>query len=157
MNGLSHIFVREEDRGTGLLLRIASSPEAVYLSKLLFNLAFMGAILCVVIPLFLFFLQMTVARAWYFISASAAGGAAITTAATILAAMVSRAGGRGSLFTIISFPIMLPVLWVSITATSSSCNAARAPSWGPVLFLLAFSGFVTAMSFLLFRFVWLDE
>ena len=157
MNGLSHIFVREEERRTETFLRLYSSYEAIYLSKLLFNVAFMCIIETAILPLFVFFLQIDVIHRAHFIAAAAAGGLAISSAATILAAMVARAGGRGSLFTVISFPVMMPVIWVAINATALSLDPKAHPSWNPCLFLLAFSGFIVAMSFLLFRFVWLDE
>jgi len=156
MNGLSHIFVREEDRGTSLFLRLHASPDAIFASKLIYNIAFMAVMLCVITPLFLFFIQVTVRDALSFAGTVAAGGLSIAAATTITAAMVAKAGGRGSLFTIISFPVLLPVLWLSISATASSLEPTGRVDHGALVFLLAFSGFITAISFLLFRFVWQD-
>ncbi len=156
MNGLSHIFVREEDQATALFLRISVTADSVFIAKFIFNQAFMMLLCAVVTPLFLFFLQVNVRHAVPFVLTVAAGGAAIAAATTILAAMVAKAGGKASLFTIISFPVLLPVLWVSITSTTAALGEA-APSCGNVVFLLAFSGFISVISFLLFRAVWLDE
>ncbi|HNW27471.1 MAG TPA: heme exporter protein CcmB [Spirochaetota bacterium] len=156
MNGLSHIFVREEDQGTALFLRTAVNVDSVFVSKFIFNQAFMAVILAVVTPLYLFFLQVQVLHVAHFIFSVAAGGVSIAAATTILAAMVAKAGGKGSLFTIISFPILLPVLWISISSTSAALNAPS-PTGGNLLFLLAFSGFISVISFLLFRFVWLED
>ena len=156
MNGLSHIFVREEDQGTALFLRTAVDADSVFVSKFIFNQAFMAVILAVVTPLYLFFLQVRVVHAAHFILALAAGGFSIAAATTILAAMVAKAGGKGSLFTIISFPILLPVLWISISSTSAALSAPP-PAGGNLLFLLAFSGFISVISFLLFRSVWLED
>jgi len=156
MNGLSHIFVREEDQGTALFLRTAVDVDSVFVSKFIFNQAFMAVILAVVTPLYLFFLQVRVVHAAHFIFSIAAGGFSMAAATTILAAMVAKAGGKGSLFTIISFPILLPVLWISVSSTSAALNAAP-PAGGSLLFLLAFSGFISVISFLLFRFIWLED
>ncbi|MDD3733191.1 MAG: heme exporter protein CcmB, partial [candidate division Zixibacteria bacterium] len=38
MAGLAQVFVREEETGTVLALRLAADPTAVYLGKLFFNL-----------------------------------------------------------------------------------------------------------------------
>ena len=156
MNGLSHIFVREEDQSTSLFLRITVPVDSIFISKFIFNQVFMLIVLAVVTPLFLFFLQVNVIHLFHFIITILAGGVSIAAATTILAAMVAKAGGKGSLFTIISFPILLPVLWISISSTNSALNSAL-PTTGNVLFLLAFSGFISVISFLLFRFVWLEE
>lgn len=156
MNGLSHIFVREEDQATALFLRVSVTTDSIFISKFIFNQIFMAVMLVVVTPLFLFFLQVNVIHVVYFILTIAAGGTAIAAATTILAAMVAKAGGKASLFTIISFPVLLPVLWISISSTTDALRQGN-PSYGNVVFLLAFSGFISAISFLLFRAVWLDD
>jgi heme exporter protein B len=156
MNGLSHIFVREEDQATSLFLRISVTADSIFISKFIFNQIFMLIVLAVVTPLFLFFLQVEVLHPAHFILSVAAGGISIAAATTILAAMTAKAGGKGSLFTIISFPILLPVLWISISSTNGALTPVL-PKTGSVLFLLAFSGFISVISFLLFRFVWIDE
>lgn len=156
MNGLSHIFVREEDQGTALFLRISVSVDSIFISKFIFNQVFMMIILAVVTPLYLFFLQVTVVHGLHFIFSVMAGGFSIASTTTILAAMVAKAGGKGSLFTIISFPILLPVLWISISSTSAALSPPS-PAGKNLLFLLAFSGFISVISFLLFRYVWLED
>lgn len=116
----------------------------------------MTIVLCVITPLFIFFMQVTVRNIAYFAGSVACGGLSIAAATTIMAAMVAKAGGKGSLFTILSFPVLLPVLWLSILATASSIEPSGHADYGTLFFLLAFSGFITAISFLLFRYVWQD-
>ena len=157
MNGLSHIFVREEDQATALFLRITMSADSIFISKFIYNQSFMMIVLAVVTPLFLFFLQVKVILISYFVLTILSGGLSIAAGATILAAMVAKAGGKGSLFSILSFPLLLPVLWVSIFATKNSLDGARPADYNSLVFLLAFSGFISAISFLLFRFVWIED
>ncbi|MBN1495811.1 MAG: heme exporter protein CcmB [Spirochaetes bacterium] len=156
MNGLSHIFVREEDQATALFLRVSVTTDSIFISKSIFNQVFMMILLIVITPLFVFFLQVNVIHIAFFILSVAAGGIAIAAATTILAAMVAKAGGKGSLFTIISFPVLLPILWVSINSTTGALRQT-APSYDNPVFLLAFSGFISVISFLLFRSVWLED
>ena len=115
MNGLSHIFVREEDQSTALYLRITISADSIFISKFIYNQMFVMIILAVVTPLFVFFLQVKVIHVIHFILSIVAGGIAIAAATTILAAIVAKAGGKGSLLTLLSFPMLLPVLWTSIS------------------------------------------
>lgn len=156
MNGLSHIFIREEEQGTSLFLRLNSSPEVVLTSKLVFNLVLFFVIQAVIVPLFIFFLQMEIKSLIPFAATVISGGMAIATSTTVLAAIVAKAGVRGSLFTVISFPVVLPVLWIAISSTSEILLSVDSDYKNPV-FLLAFSGAITALSYILFEYVWLEE
>ena len=157
MNGLLHIFTREEEEGTALFLQLNSTPESVFAAKLIFNLLLFLSLEALVAPLFLFFLQVSVGNMPLFLMVTGAGGVAIASSVTLLAAMVARAGGKGSLFTVISFPVILPVLLVAIRTTHQAFEKPWPGPLGNVLFLLAFSGGVTALSFLLFHFIWQDS
>lgn len=157
MNGLAHIFVREEEERTALFLRLNSSHESIFLSKLIFNLIFFLVLQVIVTPLYIFFLQLDVQSPLMFILALLTGGIAISAATTILGAMVSRAGGKGSLFTVISFPVLLPVLWVAISTTTKAIEDEGYSNYGNILFFLAFSGVIISLSFLLFKYIWIEE
>ncbi|HSV95975.1 MAG TPA: heme exporter protein CcmB [Spirochaetota bacterium] len=155
MNGLAHVFTREEEEGTALFLRVTSPAAAVYTAKLVFNTAVIFIIAAVISPLYVFFLNVDIAAPAAFAAATCAGSLAIASSTTVLAAIVARAGGRGSLFTIISFPVVLPPLWVAVGATRTSI-AGSASAEG-VVFLLAFSGALVAVSYMLFGHIWIEE
>lgn len=157
MNSLLHIFIREYDRGTDQFLKLHASPGVIYGAKLLFNAVFFMMLQIVIAVLGVAFLQIEVNSPIAFIIIIIAGGIAISGTSTILSAMAAKSGGRGSLFTIISFPVLLPVLWVAISATEKGLVQVGYNDMGSVIFLLAFSGLIIALSFLLIRFVWLDE
>ena len=154
MNGLAHVFTREEEEDTALFLILNSNTDAVFLGKLVFNLIFFLVLEAIITPLYLFFLQVVPSSPVHFIAVVIAGGIAVSSATTLLGAMVAQAGGKGSLFTIISFPVLLPVVWVSIAETAGALTIWGATSAGNVIFLLAFSGLVIAISLVLFRAVW---
>ncbi len=155
MNGLSHVFTREEEEGTALFLRTTSPELAVFTAKLVFNMAVMAVIAAAVVPLYVFFLDVEIASPGRFALVACAGSTAIASSTTALGAIVARAGGRGSLFTIISFPVVLPPLWVSIKATQSSIAGGGAAQ--SIVFLLAFSGALVAVSYMLFGHIWIEE
>ncbi len=157
MNGLAHVFTREEEEGTSLFLMLNSGSDSIFLGKLVFNAVFFLILETVIAPLYLFFLQVVPASPGHFIAVAVAGGLAVSSSTTLLGAMVARAGGKGALFTIISFPVLLPVIWVSIAETAGSLSEGGAMSLGNVVFLLAFSALVVAISLVLFRAVWETE
>jgi heme exporter protein B len=157
MSGLSHIFIREEEERTSLFLALHSDPENIYLSKLVFNIILFTCITAIVTPLYLFFMQVVPVYKFYFIFIAASGSLAIASITTILGAMVAKAESRGSLFTVISFPVMIPVLWISIQLTSDSLEGGAPPEMRSLLFLLAFSGVIISVSYLAFKFIWTEQ
>ncbi len=157
MSGLSHIFVREEERETALLLRLTSTPGAVFTAKLIFNLLFFLALLLCVTPLFVFFIEGDIASPGAFAGVILAGGTALASAATVLSSMAAKAGGRASLFTVISFPVMLPVLMTAVASTAACMDRSAYAALGDIGFLLAFSGAVIAVSYLIFEYIWTGE
>ena len=157
MNGLSHIFIREEEQETALFLRLNAAPEVVLTSKLAFNIILFFILEIVITPLFVFFLQVEIKAAPLFLLTVITGGFAVSVSATILAAIVAKAGGRGSLFTVIAFPIILPVLWIAINSTSQALENPMGADYKNLVFLLAFSGAIGALSYLMFEHIWMEE
>jgi heme exporter protein B len=157
MNGLSHVFTRESERGTLLLLRSVSSAGGVFAAKLIFNIVLFLVIEAVSAPLFLFFFQTVPADPGAFAGILAAGGFSVAAGSSILAAIASMAGARGALFAVISFPVLLPVLWTAVIATERALSGAEIPQASSYIFLLAFSGSVILISFPLFKNLWFEE
>jgi heme exporter protein B len=156
MSGLAHTFIREEEEKNSLFLSLYYTPEEIYLSKLIFNLSLSISITVIVTPLYLFFLQVLPVHLTLFCLITLSGTIAIASVATIFGAMVSKARSGSSLFTIISFPILLPVLWTTISMTAISIDGTAAVGYGNIVFLLAFSGVIILTSYLSFRFIWTD-
>jgi len=156
MSGLAHIFIREEEEKNSLFLSLYYTPEEIYLSKLIFNIILFLSISVIVTVLYLFFLQVLPVYLFLFILTVVAGSIAIASVTTILGAMVSKAGSGSSLFTVISFPILLPVLWTAISLTSVSIDGTGIQEYRNILFLLAFSGVIVSVSYLSFKFIWTE-
>jgi heme exporter protein B len=158
MPGLSRIFISEEEKGTAMTLQLVAQAEAVYFGKLLFNiivmiiLSFAVALLYVIVfPVF------TVKSAWIFIVTVMLGGIGFAAPSTIIAAVISRSGSKGTLFTVLSFPILFPLLW---TAMDSTAMAIRGDVFGSAtgnFEIIAGYIFITVgISYLLFEYVWRD-
>lgn len=156
MSGLAHIFIREEEEKNSLFLSLYYTPEEIYISKLIFNIILFLSISVVVTALYLFFLQVFPVYPLLFILTVVSGCFAIASITTILGAIVSKAGSGSSLFTVISFPILLPVLWTAINLTSVSIDGGGVQEYRNIVFLLAFSGVIISVSYLTFKFIWTE-
>jgi heme exporter protein B len=156
MSGLAHIFIREEEEKNSLFLSLYYTSEEIYISKLIFNIILFLSISAVVTALYLFFLQVFPVYPLLFILTVLSGCFAIASITTILGAIVSKAGSGSSLFTVISFPILLPVLWTAINLTSVSIDGGGVQEYRNIVFLLAFSGVIVSVSYLTFKFIWTE-
>lgn len=158
MSGLSRSFVAEEERGTSMTLQLLATPTAIYLGKLLFNLLLILALNIFIVLLFLLTMdQFTVAQIDLFWFVILLGSIGIASATTIIAAIIAKANTKGTLFPVLSFPVLLPLLMAGISATKI---AVEEPMWDvvwPDLQLLgSYIVVVITISFLLFDFVWKD-
>lgn len=156
INSLFHIFQREIDQGTDLMLRVSSAPEMVLLSKMIYNTVLFILLEAVVIPLYCLFGGVVILSYSGFAVNAVCGCVSIALASTALASLASLSGGRGAVFAVISLPVMLPILVTAASGTVQALSRADVPISGAV-FLLAFSGFIAAISFMLFRFIWENE
>jgi heme exporter protein B len=115
--GLPRIFVHEEESRTATHLRLAARPVSLFCGKALYNLTLIFALEALVTPLYLIILEIPVASPRAFVLALIAGGYGLAVGSTLIAAMIAQAGARGPLFAVVAFPILLPLLKITIAAT----------------------------------------
>jgi len=156
MTGLSRIFITEEERSTTLLLQITSPSYAVYFGKLLYNIILSIAINAFTILLFLFFLpQVAVHSLLIFIITILLSSIGLAAATTIISALISKAGTKSALFPVLAFPVLLPLIILGLGLTVSAIEGTDfSSSINSFNMLIAYSGIVITLSFLLFDFVW---
>ena len=155
MAGLAHVFVREEETGTAMVLRLKADPDAVYVGKLLFNFTMLSLMAMIVTPLFFIFTDAPADNVLVFILVLALGVVGLCAAMTLVAAIIARASGRGALFAVLSFPIVVPLLFVLSAATEKTLDAQPIGALSLHLqFLVVYSVLLIVASVLLFKFVW---
>ena len=152
--GLPRAFVAEEEAGTGLALRKAVPAELVLAGKSLFNLALFLAIAAVTIPGFLVLLDWKIGNAAGVAATMLAGGYGLAVVSTFLSALVARAGQRNTLFVLIAFPLVLPLLLMAIAATIEA-TAGGFPVM-PLKVLIAYDGAATGAAYMLATVAWED-
>ena len=155
MSGLPRVFVKEEDGRTMMALRLAARPQVIFVGKLLFNVALLLAVTLVVVPLYLILLEPDVRDWGRFIAVLILGMGGLAGASTLLAALVAKTSNRSSLFVVLAFPVLLPLLVCAINGSVGAFGAAgtgalRSDLVGLAAYLVAM---VTA-SVMLFDYVW---
>lgn len=153
--GLPRGFVKEEEAGTALALRLAGRPAAIYLGKLLGNALLVVLLEAMLVPAFLLLMALEVKSWGLFVAILAGGGLGLAGATTLLSAIVSRASGKGTLFSVLAFPILLPLLFAAIDGTRKACQGAGMAEGGDaVRVVVAYAGVVTTAGILLFEPIW---
>jgi heme exporter protein B len=158
MSGIARSFVAEEERGTVMTLQLLARPSVIYFGKLAFNTLLTEALNVFIVALFLLTMEgFTVAQPGLFWIVVLAGGAGMAAATTIIAAIIARAQSKGTLFPVLSFPILLPLLMAGISATKVAAEEAVWDAAIPDLQLLvSYIVVVVTASWLLFDVVWND-
>lgn len=157
MSGLSRTFVHEEEAGTVHALRLAASPTVVYLGKLAFNVILMLILEVIVVPLSIGMMGLRIDNYVLFVAVLLLGSAGLASATTIVAAIVAKANVKGALFTILSFPPLLPLLIACIRGTRLALEGAElAAGAGELRLLVSYSVVMVTASLMLFDFVWND-
>ncbi len=158
MTGLSKSFVSEEERGTGFLLQLTASSAAVYFGKLLFNIL-LGLTLNF-FATFLFFIftsSVSILHFDVFIGTIFMGSLGIASATTIISAIIAKANSRNALFPVLSFPVLLPIILLSIQNTHYAFDGSGLDSAaGNFNLIFAYCGILVTGSYLLFDMVWKD-
>jgi heme exporter protein B len=155
MSALAQVFVREEEAGTALALKLSADPTAVYLGKLLFNLVLLTVMSAIVTPLFFIFTDAPTGGMGLMVLTLALGIICLCAASTLVAAIISKAAMKGALFAVLSFPILILPLIMLVEATAGVWGAADAGSIAaPVQGLFAYAVVMITASLMLFRFVW---
>ena len=157
MSAMAQVFVREEESNTAMTLRLTTDPNAVYLGKLFFNLTLLVVLVSVITPLFFIFTDAPVEGIVNFLLVMILGVLDLCAATTLIAAIIARASVKGALFAVLSFPILLPVLIVLVSATDKVWAGSSLGEVSKLLqFLLAYVVIMVTASLMLFKFVWED-
>ena len=153
MAGLARVFVQEQEAGTLLGLRLYAASQAVFWGKLLFNLIILLGLSCLVVPLFTVFVAVEVGAWLPFITVLTLGCVGMATVSTLTAAMVMYAQGKHAIFTVLTFPILLPQFLSAINATAKILSG-DIPDLSQYLFMAGYDAAVVAAGVLLFDYLW---
>ncbi len=156
VNGISKSFVQESP-ARHLYYYTIASPQAVVLSKILYNLFLMTILSVLSFGFFLLLMGSQVVNLPLFLVTLLLGSLGLSSVLTMVAAIASRASHNFSLMAILSFPIVLPLL---ATLMKVSRSAMTSMDWsglsGLLVILIAINIAVVALAYLLFPYLWKD-
>ena len=158
MSGLSRAFVSEEERGTTLTLQLIARPSNIFSGKLLFNVLLVFLMnIAISILFFLLFESFVINNFLLFLAAFIFGNFGIAISSTIIAAIISKASSKGTLYPVLSFPILLPLILTLLELTKFAIDGKSVEdSLVELAVLICYDVIMLTASYLLFDFIWKD-
>ncbi len=157
LSSLSRAFVSEAERHTFDLLRLNAPAISVYTGKLLFNYLFTLVITGVSVAVFVFLLSIEIHNITLLLLALFLGTLGLSGVSTLLGAIVSQAERKGTIFSVISLPLLVPLILLLVRTTQSAFSVEVADGiLDDVLAMVGFAGVTITASVLLFDFIWED-
>ncbi|HLR25855.1 MAG TPA: heme exporter protein CcmB, partial [Fodinibius sp.] len=129
----------------------------VFLGKLCFNYLFTLAINVTTFLGYLFLLDISIADLSAFLLILILGTAGLSSVATMLGAIVSQADRKGAIFSVLSIPLLFPLILILARLTQAALIADFTESYfNDALALTGFVGSTITAGLLLFDYIW-DE
>ncbi|MEO6904633.1 MAG: heme exporter protein CcmB [Bacteroidia bacterium] len=155
INAVAKSFIYET-RGRLLYLYTLASPEAVIISKIIYNsflLSFLSA-LCLVV--YSIFIGNLIQDYLLFIVTLLLGSMGFSSLLTMVSAIASKTSNNFTLMAILSFPIMMPLLIVLIKLSKNAIDGLELWDVNSLLVLGFLNVIIVVLSYLLFRYLWKD-
>lgn len=157
MSGLAHVFVREEEAGTSLVLKLRAEPDAIYWGKLFFNLTLLSIMTLIITPMFFIFTDAPTGNIGAFVVVLLLGVIGLCGATTIIAAIIAKVAVKGALFAVLSFPILVVLLFLLVGASTKVFDGQSVSDiFTELQGLIAYCVIMITASVMLFKFVWLE-
>jgi heme exporter protein B len=157
ISGLSRVFIKEEETGTSLALKLSAGPTEIYIGKLIFNFVLTFSLNIVIFFLFTIITGIKILNFPAFLITVILGNFGIVASSTIIAAIIAKANSKGTLYPVLSFPVLLPLLITLINATKLASEGV--PTTELLIdfqILVSYTIVVFIVSLFLFKFIWED-
>ena|SRR5699024_2576746 len=155
LSSLSRAFVVETDKKTYLLLRLHGRASEIFLGKFCFNYLFTLAVTFITFLGYIFLLGLTVTDFKAFLLIIFLGTAGLSGVATLLGAIVSQADRKGAIFSVLSIPLLFPLILILAQLTQAALiTDFTEPYLNDALALTGYVGTTVTAGFLLFDFIW---
>jgi len=133
-------------------------PTDLIIAKMLYNIVFIIGASLLTFFFYSLFIKNQADNFPLFLIVLVAGSAGLASVLTIMSALASKAGGNFALISILSFPLLTPLLIVIIKLSKQAVDGIE---WAGVNFnllyaLLALNIINIALNILLFKYLWKD-
>lgn len=132
-----------------------TKPQAIYLSKLVYNSILMTIMSLLSYSFLSIVFQLEILNLGYFILILITGSIAFSSTLTLISAIASKAGNSATLMSVLSIPVMIPLLLVLIRLSNNAIDDISAGLLHKDLILLmGINMIIVTISYILFPYLW---
>ena len=147
----------QETKGKALFNYLYYHPRQFILSKIMYNMLLMSVLSLLTFFFYSWFVGSMVQDLTMFLTALIFSSAAFSGVLSLMSAIASKANNNISLMAILSFPVLMPLLLVSIKLSKHAIDGlAWSVSYKYLLILIMLNFVVVALATLLFNYLWKD-
>lgn len=155
INGIAKSFIGET-RGRLVYLYTLTSPQAVIVSKIIYNSLLLSVLSAICLLAYSIFVGNIIQDLSLFLIVLALGSFGFSSLLTMVSAIASKSNNNFTLMAILSFPILIPLLIVIIKISKNAIDGLENWDTNSLLILLFINVIIIALSYLLFRYLWRD-
>jgi heme exporter protein B len=154
VNSVAKSFIGER-KGVYIYYYSIASPQAIILSKIIYN-----TLLCLVLSLtgyllFGLFIQNPVQDTFLFLLILVLTSFGFAASLSLISGIASKTNNSNVLMAVLSFPVVIAILLLAIKITKNAVDGIeRSGSVDEIVNLLAINCILTALAYLLFPYIW---
>jgi heme exporter protein B len=154
VNTVAKSFIGEK-KGQEIYFYSLTNPESIILSKLIYNFLLCALLSYSGFTLFILFINNPIADTLVFALTILLATWGFSSSLTLLSGIAAKANNSNILMAVLSFPVVISILLLVIKITKNCIDGLdRSVSYDELLTLLAINCLVTAVSYLLFPYIW---
>jgi heme exporter protein B len=154
VNSVAKSFIGER-KGVYIYYYSIASPQAIILSKIIYN-----TLLCLILSLagyllFALFIQNPIRDSYVFLITLVLTSFGFASSLSLISGIASKTNNSNVLMAVLSFPVVIAILLLAIKITKNAADGIeRSASVDEIVNLLAINCIVTALAYLLFPYIW---
>ncbi|HVA98436.1 MAG TPA: heme exporter protein CcmB [Bacteroidia bacterium] len=156
INAVSKSFMMEK-QGRLLYYYLLASPQAIILSKIIYNMLLMIVLSLICFAFYALFLGNMVQNIGLFLVVILVGNSGFAAILSMTSAIASKTNNSFTLMAILSFPLLMPLLLALMKISKNAIDGlALSVSYDYLLVLVLINVIIIILSYLLFPYLWRD-
>ncbi len=148
----------KETGGQALFNFLHYTPQQFIISKIIYNMLFMLCLSFITFFFYVFFIKNEVENMGLFVVILILASTGLAGVLSLMSAIASKASGNFAIMSILSFPVLLPIILVVIHLSKQAIDGIEWAGLGLdfLVILTALNILTIALSFILFPYLWRD-